>query len=512
MEKQFNPISVSQLNLPVKNPSGRVRQPFNDSRRYAVFESMVSQSTAKGSVVVCQLADNRAQAARYYNFLGNEDVKLQEVIKMCCISRHEAISGKHVLVLGDTTTYNLNKHRRRIQDVENLGVLDDNKSMGFYCHVNLALDANSGDVLGLADILFWSRPKSPPKAAKEPKAVAEGAAAKAKEGKPPVAAVPEVTWEQKESYKWFLGMQNSCNALEQAALRTFVTDRESDIYELLYGMDGFQRCHAVVRSKVDRKVLWNGKVLTMSQVLGQVPLAGTYQLELPELDHYSSTHGQRIRRKKRTATIEVRFAAVEILPPAGLDRPALARWIVEAREVGFVPQPGENQEPIHWRLITTHSVETFEGAKCIIQFYTKRWGAEQLFRTTKKEGFKLEETELETVDAIQRQTAIGLKSATTVLQLVAARDRTDSQPIEEVFDQQERETLDILNQKYQGTTEVQQNPFPSTQTSWATWIIARLGGWKGYASQGPPGPICIKQGLQRFHYYVDAFMLWPAPS
>jgi hypothetical protein len=32
----------------------------------------------------------------------------------------------------------------------------------------------------------------------------------------------------------------------------------------------------------------------------------------------------------------------------------------------------------------------------------------------------------------------------------------------------------------------------------AAWIIARLGGWKGYASERKPGPITMHHGLTRF--------------
>ncbi len=33
---------------------------------------------------------------------------------------------------------------------------------------------------------------------------------------------------------------------------------------------------------------------------------------------------------------------------------------------------------------------------------------------------------------------------------------------------------------------------------WATWIIARLGGWKNYNSKRPPAPIVLKKGLDKF--------------
>ena len=123
----------------------------------------------------------------------------------------------------------------------------------------------------------------------------------------------------------------------------------------------------------------------------------------------------------------------------------------------------------------------------------------------KKEGFAMEATELETFEAILRQTAMTFQAATKVLQLVYARNRHDSQPIEQVFNEQEQQVLRKLNQKFQRTTEKQRNPFPPNQTSWATWIIARLGGWKGYLSQRQPGPTTLKRGLEKFDVWVNAF-------
>jgi len=34
--------------------------------------------------------------------------------------------------------------------------------------------------------------------------------------------------------------------------------------------------------------------------------------------------------------------------------------------------------------------------------------------------------------------------------------------------------------------------------SWAAWVIARLGGWSGYASQRPPVPSTMSRGLKKF--------------
>ena len=161
-----------------------------------------------------------------------------------------------------------------------------------------------------------------------------------------------------------------------------------------------------------------------------------------------------------------------------------------------------------WRLWTTHPIENAEQARQIVYYYTLRWIIEQLFRTIKKKGFNIEATQLETFDAILRQTTMVIKAACRVLQLTYARNRFNCQSIEEVFDQQEQQVLQQVNERLQGETEKQKNAFPQDRLSWATWIIARLGGWKGYQSQKPPGPITIKNGLEKFAIYMEAFALF----
>ncbi|NJO21184.1 MAG: hypothetical protein HC838_15645 [Spirulinaceae cyanobacterium RM2_2_10] len=57
-------------------------------------------------------------------------------------------------------------------------------------------------------------------------------------------------------------------------------------------------------------------------------------------------------------------------------------YAVEAVELN----PPDDVEAVHWRLLTTHAVLTYEQALSIIQWYRWRWHIEQLFAILKQRG------------------------------------------------------------------------------------------------------------------------------
>ncbi|SDE78559.1 hypothetical protein SAMN05216337_10351, partial [Bradyrhizobium brasilense] len=62
----------------------------------------------------------------------------------------------------------------------------------------------------------------------------------------------------------------------------------------------------------------------------------------------------------------------------------------------------------------------------------------------------------------------------------------------------EIDALTALNQQLEARNRRLKNPHPSDRLAWAAWIIGRIGGWDGYPSSKPPGPITFKNGLDYF--------------
>jgi hypothetical protein len=88
-------------------------------------------------------------------------------------------------------------------------------------------------------------------------------------------------------------------------------------------------------------------------------------------------------------------------------------------------------------------------------------------------------------------------AAVRVMQLVKAREGGSGQTIEDCFEPEDKPLLEALSKRLEGMTARQKNPHLPDDLAFASWVIARLGGWTGY--YGKPDPEVMSHGLDRFH-------------
>lgn len=460
---------------------------FGDKRLSERFHWLERRMTVRTSSIINRITSDHAGRQASYRFMRNGSVEAQQIIGQGQAACLEACKGREVIVAGDTSEFSLKEQAAHLKDREEVGVLSDNETPGFIAHANMAMDSQSGEGLGLSSLALWARQRATPGGGKK-------------------VARP---YEQRESYKWEMGIQQSEEVLRHARSVTYVFDRESDIYLLFAAARAMGPGRNLIsRVRYCRKVLHEGAQSDLDSLLGSTPFSSAYKLKVRRRSRRNCSSGKLQPRKARTSKIKVRYTPVSLCPPAKLPSSAgpLELWLVEALEdPGTVPA---GEAPVHWRLLTTHEVGTDEMAMQIIRWYEMRWMIEQLFRLLKLKGFDMEHAELEYFSSILKLTAMAFGAALKVLQLVLARDNPDAQPIGEVFSGPQQACLAALNKKFQGNTAKQQNPWPAESLSWAAWVIARIGGWKGLASQGPPGPITMKRGLDSFNVYYDAWRLF----
>lgn len=112
-------------------------------------------------------------------------------------------------------------------------------------------------------------------------------------------------------------------------------------------------------------------------------------------------------------------------------------------------------------------------------------------------GFDIEEAEIENPKAFVTFTGLAVIAAVSVMQLVKARGGGSGQAHEDCFEPGDKPLIAALSRKLAGKTGKQKNPHPPDDLAFASWVIARLGGWTGY--YGKPGPAVMRDGLDRFH-------------
>src|SRR6266545_4837987 len=268
---------------------------------------------------------------------------------------------------------------------------------------------------------------------------------------------------------------------------TVIGDRESDIYEEFDRIPD-ARTHLLTRACRDRALVGGGRLFGITE---SWPVRHRFKLEV------RAQPG----RPARTARVALRFGEVTIKRPGNCSDPAaspqLVLRLVEVRELDPAVEA-----PIHWRLLTTHEVTTVAQALQIVGWYRGRWHVEQLFRTSKSQGLDIESSQVEAAEALFKLAAIAMIAATKIMQLVLARDGTVDRPATDVVAAEQLPMLEALNASLEGKTAKQKNPHPQQSIGWLAWIIARLGGWTGYASERPPGPITMRRGWHRFEQWL----------
>lgn len=429
-------------------------------------------STRKSSIK--SSTKDEAEQKGFYRFLENPRVEEQQLVKEITQRCSRNAEGRHVIVLSDTSSIGLNDHRNRVKPQSGAGLVGNKTGIGFLVHCNLAIDANDFNLLGFSDIYLWHR--------EEDKA------------NNTTRMYKKQVIKEKESYRWIQSGLNSKEVLSAAQSITIVEDREGDIYEQ-FCLVPDEKTHLLIRSKDNRKLSDGNKLY---ESLAAKPLAGYYSFQIE-----GDTRKGRI---KRIAKVEVRYTKVSIQKPAGRiskDIPQeLTLYAVEAKEVG-----GPKKDAVKWRILTTHSVDSFEDALAVINIYRLRWNIEQVFRLLKKQGFQIEDSELSTGWAIRKLTVLLLNNVLRVIQLLLAYGNEESQPIDEVFSTDELACLIMLSQQYEQKGTLVKNAYPVNKLAWASWVIARLGGWKGYTKQRPPGPITMKRGVDNFAFIYIGWVL-----
>lgn len=436
---------------------GRV-DPRVEGRGVWLFEQIV----ATGSVVLRTVGETRAGEVAAQRLLSSPRMTTDLIVEASSVRTGRACAGRRVLAIQDTTEINFARFARR----RGLGPGGDGKTPGFFVHATVAVDAADEAVLGLAGAKIWTR------------------------GAEPVAERSLRSIEDKESIRWVEGAEMASQRLSDATQIVVVGDQEADIWA----------CFARRRPSVDLLVrARHDRALADGGSLFATPAFW------PELARYEIVIGPRkIGEKARTTMVAVRAGKVRISRPARAPRSDPAECDLRFVEVRELNEPAPGIEPVLWRLLTTLPVEDAAAACDIARMYRLRWRIEEVFRTLKSDGLKIEDSQAQEAEHLFRLSALALAAAVRIIQLVDARDGSN-RPMSDVLDPDCLHAVAAIGKTRQGDTKRQQNPYPEGSLAWLAWIVARYGGWNCYGK--PPGPKTMAQGWKQFAAVLSGFLL-----
>jgi hypothetical protein len=437
---------------------------FGDARRSAVGTELLERVTSTGSLVIRKLGTTRAGELAIHRFLSAPSVTCAEMVETLAARTLSASAGRRIVVAQDTTEVNF---AGREANRRGLGPAGDGVSAGFFIHPLVAIDSETEAVLGLLDAHIWTRDKASEAAPRRQRAI-----------------------EDKESMRWLRGVEQAAEKLTDAASVVVVGDRENDIYSC------FARRSAsvdlIVRAAQDRALLKDTSLFASA--------AGWLELTRMAV----KVAPRRVGDPGRIAIVALRAGTVTLRRPrqgfAKTDPETVPMNLVEACEI----DPPVNEEPLHWRLLTTIEVGDAKAACDIVRLYRLRWRIEEIFRALKSDGMRLEETQMHDAKRLFKLAVVGLAAACRTIQLVDARDGSP-RPATDVVDAALLPVAEAIGATLEGKTERQKNHHPVLSLAWLSWIIARLGGWNCYYK--PPGPKTMRAGWGQFATMAAGFTI-----
>lgn len=417
---------------------------------------------------------DQAEQKGFYRFLDNDNVTEAELIQGLTSRCAQNVQDRDLLVIQDTSSYGLSHMKESMKENSGLGLVGNKEGLGFLAHASIVLDSDTEHMLGYSDIQLWHRTKD------------KSNNTTGKYKSEPI--------EEKESYKWIKASNQAKQLLQSAKSITFIQDREGDIYQQFCQIPD-DRTHLIIRSRDNRRLVDGSR---LDDALEQVETLTNISVPI--------IADLRKEKKNRIAQVAIKICQVDIQKPEKVKEASLPNQIrlyaLEAKEIN----QESKRDRIHWRILTTIKLNTVEDALNIIMRYKQRWYIEQLFRLTKKQGFKIEDTQLESGWAIRKLYVMVLSATIRVMQLYLSYDEEKSQDITEVFNEEEIKCLRKIETSLQKTDKTT-NPNDPAKLAWASWIIARLGGWKGNSKQRRPGPIILLKGVEKFENMFEGWQL-----
>lgn len=397
------------------------------------METMAATPTAS----VPKTCNGWGETMAAYRFFDNASVDWQAILEPHWQQTEQRMADQAVvLCLQDTTELDFNGQRAR-----GLGPLSYEAQRGMYVHPTYAV-TTAREPLGILDVWMWAR---------EPRN------ASGQRGGP------------KESLRWIEGYERLAELAPRlpATRLVYVADREADMLPLMVRAQQLD-CAAdwLVRAAHNRCLPNSDKLwphVTAGASLGEIEFA---------LAARPGTKARIVRQQLWARRVELNAGKGEVVTVT----------CVIARELDAPP----GVKPIEWRLLTNRSANSVAEVAELIDWYRARWEIEMLFNVLKN-GCKVEELQLGTIDRIERALALYLVVAWRIAHLMRMGRTCPDLDAKLFFDPDEIQAAYLLNKKLAP-------PAPSLND--VVRMIARAGGFLARKGDGEPGAKTIWEGLR----------------
>ena len=397
------------------------------------METMAATPTAS----VPKACNGWGETVAAYRFFDNDSVDWQAILAPHWQQTEQRMAERAVvLCLQDTTELDFNG-----QQAQGLGPLSYEAQRGMYIHPTYAV-TTAREPLGILDVWMWAR---------------ELRDANGQRGG------------LKESLRWIEGYERLAELAPRlpATRLVYVADREADMLPLMIRAQQLD-CPAdwLVRAAHNRCLPNSEKLwphVTDGEPLGEIEFA----------------LAARPGTKARIVRQQLWARCVELKADKGT---TLAVTCIIAREIGAPP----GVKPIEWRLLTNRGVTSVTEVAELIDWYRARWEIEMLFNVLKN-GCKVEELQLGTIERIERALALYLVVAWRIAYLVRMGRTCPDLEAHLFFDPDEIRGAYLLNKL---------RPPPNPTLNEVIRMVARVGGFLARKGDGEPGAKTLWEGLR----------------
>lgn len=451
---------------------------FGDKRLETRFEKILTTISSKVGQKIPSSQPDWASTKGVYRFWDNASIHSEDLLrhKNSDLMRQlgNANNGPvRVLQLCDSTELNYTRHRC----AKSLGPLSYLKQRGLLLFNSLLINS-LGCPLGLYKQSFHIRTD-------------ESFGSRTPE------ICNSLSCQEKQTQHWlehFDQGQSLC-VDNQAIEVVFVADRGADVMDLL-ARRAQPNMHFLVRSKHNRK-LSDGRS-NLIPTVDSWSVAGNYTARVI----HSKT------RQIRTAQLEVRYGQTEIKLHKGLalrkQLPAVKVSVVDVREK--CSNGIDKEEVIHWRLVTSLPINTFNDAKEVIQYYLWRWLIERFHFLLKSGGAKVEHLQLATPHRLKNAITTFSIALMDVFELRYLAENNPKIGIYEAgISELEHKVLYTYLSKH-GRSNVNFDPENPPNIQQYCIELGKIGGFFPSKRQLIPGLAILTRAREKLDLLIDAFI------